>query len=62
MGVSFRRAWAMVKDMEDTLKVSLVEKKRGGAGGGTAILTPTAIELLNRYEKILAEFHASIDT
>jgi molybdate transport system regulatory protein len=62
MDVSFRRAWAMVKDMEDTLKVPLVEKKRGGVGGGTAILTPAAVELLERYEKILDEFHSSMNS
>lgn len=61
MGVSYRRAWAMVKDMEDTLNVPLVEKKRGGVGGGAAILTPAAVELLERYEKILDEFHAAMD-
>jgi molybdate transport system regulatory protein len=57
MGLSFRRAWAMVKDMEAALNMILVEKKRGGIGGGTAILTPAAIELLERYEKILKEFN-----
>ncbi len=61
MGISYRRAWAMVKDMEETLKVSLVEKKRGGVGDGTAILTPTAIELLERFEKIQDEFNAYVD-
>ena len=58
MGISFRRAWAMVKDMEDSIKIPLVEKRRGGVGGGTATLTPTAIELLNRYEKIFDEFQS----
>jgi molybdate transport system regulatory protein len=57
MGITFRRAWSMVKDMEDTIKVTLVSKKRGGLGGGTTTLTPIAVELLEHYEKILAEFN-----
>ena len=58
MGISYRRAWALVKDMEDTFKASLVVKKRGGVGGGTATLTPAAVELLERFEKIQDEFNA----
>ncbi len=62
MGISFRRAWAMVKDMEDALNILLVEKKRGGVGGGSTILTPTGMELLEHYEKILKDFNTLVDT
>lgn len=58
MGLSFRRAWAMVKDIEDRLKLTLVEKRRGGVGGGQATLTPSAIALLERYAEILREFES----
>lgn len=58
MGISFRRAWGMVKDMEDVLGIVLLEKKRGGIGGGTTTLTPAALELLDRYEAILKKFIA----
>lgn len=58
MGLSFRRAWAMVKDIEDRLQLTLVEKRRGGVGGGQATLTPAAIALLERYAEILSEFES----
>ena len=56
MGISFRKAWSMVKDMEEALSLTLVDKQRGGTGGGNAVLTPAAIELLDNYEKIFSEF------
>ncbi len=56
MGISFRRAWGMVKDVEDTLGITLLEKKRGGIGGGMTSLNPAALELLERYEAILKKF------
>ena len=56
MGISVRRAWGMVKDMEDTLGIILVEKRRGGIGGGMTILTPAALELLERYDTILKKY------
>jgi len=59
MGISFRRAWSMVRDMEETIGSPLVDKKRGGVGGGEARLTPVAFRLLERYESIRRQFEAS---
>lgn len=56
MGISFRKAWSMVKDMEEVLNQSIVEKTRGGLRGGATKLNPAAIELLEHYESILLEF------
>ena len=56
MNISYRKAWSMVKDMEDVLKQPLVDKTRGGLKGGTTKLTPVAIELLEQYESIQLKF------
>lgn len=56
MNISFRKAWSMVKDMEEVLNQPLVEKTRGGLKGGATKLTPVAFELLAHYESILSEF------
>lgn len=60
MGISFRRAWAMLRDIEGRLRVTLVEKRRGGVGGGRATLTPAALLLLERYDEILREFESLV--
>jgi len=52
MGLSFRRAWAMIKEMEDSFGIVMVERRRGGSGGGLAIVQDRAIELLHLYERI----------
>lgn len=44
--------WARVKATERRLGRSLLTRKAGGSGGGGSELTPLALELLERYEKI----------
>ncbi len=63
MGVSFKRAWTMLKDMEQVMNTMLVERRRGGGQGGCSVLTPTAEDLLTRYEACLhgfMDFEASL--
>jgi len=57
MNLSYRKAWSIIRDMEVSLGTELVEKQRGGTGGGNAVLTPTALDLLERYELILSEYN-----
>ena len=40
MNMSYRRAWELVRDMNDAAGVPLVEAKTGGSEGGGARLTP----------------------
>lgn len=51
MGMSYRRAWALVEEMNAAFREPLVQSLRGGAGGGGASLTPMG-------EKMLADYRA----
>ncbi len=47
--MSYRKAWGDLRKAEDCLGVRFVERHRGGAGGGEAILTKTGKEWLEGY-------------
>jgi molybdate transport system regulatory protein len=61
MGLSYRRAWGKVKELEQNLGVTLVESVHGGAGGGGSALTPAGRMLLDRYAAFLARAEAAIN-
>lgn len=50
MGLSYRRAWGKVKEIEHNLGLALLESAAGGPGGGGSRLTPEARTLIDRYE------------
>ncbi|NQU74505.1 MAG: LysR family transcriptional regulator [Candidatus Omnitrophica bacterium] len=52
MGVSFRHAWGCLTAIEKRLGVKLIERSRGGRGGGGSILTPAAKRLIRKYDKL----------
>lgn len=52
MGMSYRRAWALVDEMNTTFTEPLVDSARGGAGGGGAALTPKGREVLDNYRAL----------
>jgi molybdate transport system regulatory protein len=49
MGLSYRRAWGKIKEIEQNLGVRLVQSEVGGLGGGRTKLTPEGEEMLARY-------------
>ena len=51
LGLSYRRAWGKVKEVEANLGRSLVRSEVGGAGGGRTALTPEAEELVAAYRR-----------
>lgn len=53
MGMSYKRAWSLVEEMNAAFAAPVVETARGGAGGGGARLTETGAEVLMRYEAVL---------
>jgi molybdate transport system regulatory protein len=53
MGMSYKRAWALVEEMNAAFRAPLVTSARGGAGGGGATLTVEGQEVLAAYQAML---------
>ena len=53
LGMSYRAAWGKIKATEKALGMKLLEVTTGGKGGGGAVLTPEAKELLSKYKKYI---------
>ena len=60
MGLSYRRAWGKIKEIERNLGVRLVESEAGGPGGGQTKLTPEGERLLGRYRAFRAAAEADV--
>ena len=54
MGMSYKRAWALVEEMNAAFRAPLVLSVRGGAGGGGAALSEAGREVLAAYRDMLA--------
>ncbi|WP_226341096.1 winged helix-turn-helix domain-containing protein [Gemmobacter serpentinus] len=54
MDMSYRRAWALVEEMNAAFREPLVQGARGGKGGGGALVTETGQQVLARYRHLLA--------
>ena len=52
LGMSYRRAWALVEEMNRHFRAPLVESARGGAGGGGAGLTDLGRAVLGEYRAL----------
>ncbi|MBK5925897.1 winged helix-turn-helix domain-containing protein [Rhodobaculum claviforme] len=52
MGMSYKRAWALVGTLNAMFRDPLVARTRGGAGGGGAVLTPAGHEVLELYRAL----------
>ncbi len=53
MGMSYKRAWMLVEEMNAAFRVPLVSSTRGGSGGGGARLTDAGAEVLRLYRDIV---------
>jgi len=51
MGLSYRRAWGKVKELEENLQVPLVQSEVGGAGGGHTTLTTSGEAFVAAYRR-----------
>jgi molybdate transport system regulatory protein len=49
---SYRKAWGLLREVEDLLGFRLVEKHRGGAEGGKTVLTPEGLALVSAYKEL----------
>ncbi len=51
MGLSYRRAWGKIREIEQNLGVTLVQSEIGGAGGGGSHLTRRGERLVALYQR-----------
>ncbi len=54
MGLSYRRAWGKVRELEANLGIAVLESDVGGVGGGRSRLTPAGVDLIDRYARFAA--------
>jgi molybdate transport system regulatory protein len=55
LGMSYRRAWTLVDEMNRGLTHPVVDTAAGGVRGGGAVLTETAQEIVERYRAVEAK-------
>ena len=51
IGMSYKRAWDVVDEINRVCGRAAVERQRGGKNGGGAMLTPFGLSLVARYRK-----------
>jgi molybdate transport system regulatory protein len=54
MGMSYKRAWSLVEELNAAFREPLVTSARGGAGGGGAVVTETGLAVLSAYRSMVA--------
>jgi molybdate transport system regulatory protein len=62
MGMSYRRAWLLIEELNAIFSEPLVKARKGGrGGGGSAELTHWGREVLDRYRKMVKRADAAIE-
>ncbi len=60
-GMSYKRCWSLVQEMNAAFRTPLVETEKGGpGGGGGARLTPLGEHVLARFRQMEADAEAVI--
>lgn len=57
LGITYRRTWNDLKNIEKKLGFPLLEKSRGGAEGGSSKLTSEGLKLVKAFDS----FHERVD-
>jgi molybdate transport system regulatory protein len=52
LGLSYRRAWLLINDLNNSFRFPVIEAATGGSGGGGTRLTPFGRKLVRRYRAI----------
>jgi molybdate transport system regulatory protein len=61
MGIPYRKAWTYIDTMEKRLGVSLVNRLKGGCGGGESTLTTEAHMMLEQFDALQQGFQDFVD-
>ncbi|HEX8040485.1 MAG TPA: ModE family transcriptional regulator [Chryseosolibacter sp.] len=61
MGMSYKKAWAMVDELNDKAFTPYVITQKGGKKGGGAELTKAGKDIVKTYRKVLAKVSSVLD-
>ena len=61
MGMSYKKAWGMVDEMNEKGRNPLVVAQKGGTQGGGTALTPEGKKIVKSYDQILQRINSMID-
>jgi molybdate transport system regulatory protein len=61
MGMSYRKAWGILKECEKNLGFQLIERKVGGSSGGYSKITSYGLELMKHYGQFCDDIKQSIE-
>jgi molybdate transport system regulatory protein len=62
MGMSYRRAWLLLQDIEATMGAPVISAETGGVKGGGTSLTKLGRAVVAQYRKIEERASQSVDT
>jgi molybdate transport system regulatory protein len=60
MGMSYRRAWLLIDELNRLFEAPVVETKHGGSAGGGAALTPFGHQVVQHYRSIERKAHKAV--
>tara|TARA_B110000483_G_C17722690_1_gene361519 strand:+ start:176 stop:529 length:354 start_codon:yes stop_codon:yes gene_type:complete len=55
LGMSYRRAWLLIRELNDSMETPVLITQTGGQSGGGSELTETATRLIELYEKLATD-------
>ncbi|MBN2646561.1 MAG: LysR family transcriptional regulator [Thiotrichales bacterium] len=61
MGMSYKKAWKLVDELNEIYEQPLVVKAQGGKSGGGSLLTPKGLALIALFREMEQEMRAFLD-
>ena len=61
LGMSYRRAWLLVEDINRALREPAVTAETGGRSGGGAVVTPAGEQIVSLYRSIESRARRATD-
>ncbi len=61
LGISYRKAWGDLRNAEDALGVTFLERRRGGSDGGESVLTDAGRKWLREYTRFHDRVEKAVD-
>ncbi len=61
MGMSYSKAWRLIRILEGRIGFTLLKRKVGGQSGGGSQVTPQGRSLMNHYERFRKEVEKDLE-